>query len=131
MFLLPMAFTHDDLSNIGDNFNYSVIARLRSGINLASANSDLGVVAHRILDTYPAQFRGSVDLQAMATPLNDRVAGRSRTLLLLLLGAVGFVLLIACANVANLLLTRAADGKKKLQFALPLAQGRYSCSVNF
>jgi putative ABC transport system permease protein len=117
---VPMAFTPEELADVGDNFNYSVVGRLKPGVSQTQANADLRAIAHRILETYPVQFRADINLSAIALPLADQVVAKARTLLLLLFGAVSFVLLISCINVTNLLLTRAIDRQKEiaLRFAL-------------
>ncbi|MGD1081490.1 MAG: ABC transporter permease [Candidatus Sulfotelmatobacter sp.] len=117
---VPMAFTPEELADVGDNFNYSVVGRLKSGVSLKQANADLGAIAQRILETYPAQFRADISLSAIALPLADQIIGKARTLLLLLFGAVAFVLLISCINVTNLLLTRATDRQKEIAVRLAL-----------
>ncbi len=86
----------------GDNFNYDVIAKLKHGVTVRTANSDVMLVAGQIQQQlYPVEFRSNITLEASVTPLRDFVVGPTKPLLSLLLGAVGLLLLIACANVAN------------------------------
>jgi predicted permease len=105
--------------------NYRAVGRLRDGVTVAQANQDISAIARRIHETSSEQ--GDYLLKdGIVLPLQDSITGKARSPLLILLGAVGFLLLVACANVANLLLAQASARARELAIrsALGAVRGR-------
>jgi len=105
--------------------NYSAVGRLRDGVTVELAIRDISAIARRIHDTSSEQSEYLLK-DGIVVPLQDSITGKARPALLILLGAVGFLLLVACANVANLLLAQASvrDRELAIRSALGAARGR-------
>ena len=122
--LLPLGIKANtsQLANRANRPGLKVVARLRPDISIAQARTEMNTIMDRLGRQYPDSNK---DESAVITPLMDQFVGRAREIMLLLLGASGMILLLACANLANMCLARAAARQREFSLRASLGAGRW------
>ncbi|MGA2153424.1 MAG: ABC transporter permease [Bryobacteraceae bacterium] len=122
---IPASLDRADEVAAGQFPNYFwMLGHLRPGVTMRQAQADIDVIAHRLAKVYPKEYPKQFTIQTQT--LADTVVGPFRVMLMIVMGAVGLLLLIACANVANLLLARATAREKEIAIRSALGAGRWA-----
>jgi predicted permease len=111
-------------SNLGNHY-LNLVGDLKPQVTLDQARAEMKTILARIEQKYPSYYSGAVGIGVGLIPLREQMTGNARTTLLVLMGAVGFMLLIACTNVSNLLLAKAEDRKKEIATRTALGASRW------
>jgi predicted permease len=120
--LIPLAFTKEQLQERAGDFNYPGLARLKQGISIAQAQSELNALQHSFSATLPADEK--MTLSAILIPFQQYLVGNNSKPLVILLVAVAGLLFIGCINIMNLLLARAVGRRQEMAVASALGASR-------
>ncbi len=119
---LPLAAA---ASQVRDHEDYNIIGKLKPGISVSQAQAEMDTITARLRLQFPENYPANGGLTFSIVPLLEQVVGNVRRSLWVLLGSVGFVLLIACANVANLMLSRALARQQEIAVRTALGATRW------
>lgn len=122
---LPLPLATAAASQVRDHEDYNIIGKLKPGVSLPQAQAEMDTITARLRREFPENYPANGGLTFSIVPLLEQVVGNVRRSLWVLLGSVGFVLLIACANVANLMLSRAVARQQEIAVRTALGASRW------
>ena len=121
---VPMSFSQIELQGFGMRYSNTVVARLKLNVSIDQARAEMATLLKPLLTQYPPVVASFVNGYSIpVAPFDEEVVGRSRRMLLVLMATVGMVLLIGCADVANLILTRSSSRQREIAVRSSLGAG--------